>query len=178
MGISDGDFSAIVRQQRDRLWRVAWLITGEADLADDVVAAAMVRAWRGWGSRAVRDPEAYLRRAVVNEATDRFRARRRDRRWVERRAGDGRGERALDDAAADRTDLARALARLPVGQRAVIVLRYWADLSEAATADALAVSPGTVKSRTSRALAALAVELGPRAPAAHPRASEEETLDG
>lgn len=160
MGSGGDDFEEVWRLQRDRLWRVAWLIAGDADLADDIVAAAAARAWHGWGRRGVRDPEAYLRRAVVNEATDRFRARRRDRRWIDRRLGDARGQRALDDDVTDRADLAKALARLPVGQRAVVVLRYWADLSETATADALSISPGTVKSRTSRALAALAVELG------------------
>ena len=144
---------------RDDLWRVAWLITGDADLTDDVVAAAGARAWRGWDDRGVTDPGAYLRRAVANEATDRFRRRGRDRRWSHRRTGEGRGQSTVEDQASDRTDLAGALARLPVGQRAVVVLRFWADLSEAATAEALSISPGTVKSRTSRALAALAADL-------------------
>lgn len=155
----DDSFEAIWQVRRDHLWRVAWLICGEPDLADDVVAAAAARAWKGWDGRRVTDPDAYLRRAVVNEATDRFRSRRRDRRWIERRTGEGRGQRTLDEHVADRADLAAALAALPVGQRAVIVLRYWVDLSEAATAEVLAISPGTVKSRTSRALAALAVSL-------------------
>ena len=157
----DDEFEQVWRDHRDHLWRVAWLICGDADLADDVVASAAARAWRGWARRAVSDPGAYLRRAVVNETTDRFRSRRRERRWIQRRTGEGRGQRTLDDHVADRTDVAAALARLPVGQRAVVVLRYWADLSEADTADALSISAGTVKSRTSRALAALAADLSP-----------------
>jgi RNA polymerase sigma-70 factor (ECF subfamily) len=167
------DFEQVWRQQRDRLWRIAWLICGDADLADDVIAAAAARSWRGWSRRGVREPEPYLRRAVVNEATDRFRARGREHRWFGRRLGDGRGQRAVEDQAADRADLALALARLPVGQRAVVVLRYWADLSEAATADALSISPGTVKSRTSRALAALAADLGGVAPAQRPEEASD-----
>ena len=163
--IDDG-FEAVWRTRRDHLWRVAWLICGDADLADDVVAAAIARAWRGWTRRGVADPDAYLRRAVVNEATDRFRARGRDRRWAGRRTGEGRSRQPLDDEVADRTDLARALARLPVGQRAVVVLRYWVDLTEVATAATLGISVGTVKSRTSRALAALAVDLGSSEPPA------------
>ena len=157
----DGDFQRTWRDQRDHLWRVAWLICGDPDLADDVVGAAVARCWRGWDKRKVSDPRAYLRRAVVHEATDRFRRLGRERRWRERRTGDGRGARSLDEQVADRADLATALAALPVAQRAVLVLRYWADLSEADTADALAISVGTVKSRTSRALVALAVVLDP-----------------
>ena len=153
------DFAPLWRERRAHLWQVAWLICGDADLADDVVAAAVARAWQGWDRRQVADPDAYLRRAVVNECTDRFRARGRDRRWAGRRTGEGRGQRDVDDQVADRVDVAAALAHLPIAQRAVIVLRYWADLSEAATADALGISAGTVKSRTSRALAALAADL-------------------
>ncbi|WP_254126812.1 sigma factor-like helix-turn-helix DNA-binding protein [Aquihabitans sp. G128] len=100
---------------------------------------------------------------MVNEAKDRFRSRGRDRRWTGRRTGEGRGQGTVEDEAADRVALAEALGRLPVAQRAVVVLRYWADLSEAATAEALGISPGTVKSRGSRALAALAVDLSPDA---------------
>lgn len=179
------DFEAVWRTRRDHLLRIAWLICGDTDLADDVVAAAVARAWRGWGRRGVTDPDAYLRRAVVNEATDRFRSRGRDRRWADRRTGEGRGEREVADIAADRTDLALALAALPVGQRAVVVLRYWADLTEAATAETLGISIGTVKSRTSRALGTLASTYGaasgrstaPAAPsgpsASHPPAPEK-----
>lgn len=155
------DFQGIWRDQRDHLWRVAWLICGDGDVADDVVASAVARCWRGWDKRNVSAPDAYLRRAVVHEATDRFRRLGRERRWKDRRTGEGRGQRSLEDHVADRADLATALARLPVGQRAVLALRYWADLSESATAETLAISVGTVKSRTSRALVALAVALNP-----------------
>lgn len=157
--IGGDEFQEVWQNRREHLWKVAWLICGSADEADEVVAAAVARAWRGWDGRRVGDPEAYLRRAVVNEATDGFRRRGRDRRWVDRRTGEGRGASQLEDQVADRADLADALARLPVGQRTVVVLRYWADLTEAATADALGVSLGTVKSRTSRALRTLAGAL-------------------
>ncbi|MBV9950342.1 MAG: sigma-70 family RNA polymerase sigma factor, partial [Acidimicrobiia bacterium] len=160
MAASNRSFEDVWRSCRDHLWRIAWLICNDADLADDIVAAAVARSWRRWDQLTIDDPEAYLRRAVVNEATDRLRGRGRDRRWAIRRTGDGRGQYTVIDAAVDRTDLAGALEKLPVGQRAVIVLRYWADLTEQATAEALDVSVGTVKSRTSRALATLAVDLG------------------
>jgi RNA polymerase sigma-70 factor (sigma-E family) len=161
----DDSFEETWGRCRDDLWRVAWLVCGDADLADDVVAAAGARAWRGWDGRGISHPDAYLRRAVVNEATDRFRRRGRDRRWLDRRTGEGRAQRPVDDHVADQVDLAAALAALPVGQRAVVVLRFWADLTEADTAAALGISPGTVKSRTSRALDALAATLRPPEPA-------------
>jgi RNA polymerase sigma-70 factor (sigma-E family) len=157
--IGGDEFQHVWRQRREHLWKVAWLICGDADGADEIVAAAVARAWRGWDRRRVRDVDAYLRRAVVNEATDRFRRRRRDRRWAERRTGEGRGRRDLEDHVADHAELAAALARLPIGQRSVVVLRYWSDLTEAATAEALGVSIGTVKSRAARALRALAEVL-------------------
>ena len=157
--IGGDEFQRIWRERREHLWKVAWLICGSADGADEIVAAAVARAWSGWEGRRVRDPDAYLRRAVVNEATDRFRRRTRDRRWLERRTGEGRGSLGLEDQVADQADLAAALAKLPTGQRAVVVLRYWSDLTEAATAEALGVSLGTVKSRTARALQALAAAM-------------------
>jgi RNA polymerase sigma-70 factor (sigma-E family) len=156
---TDTGFEDAWVQHRAHLWRVAWLICRDADQADDIVAAAGARAWRSWGGTAVRDPKAYLRRTVVNEATDGFRRRERDRRWLRRRTGEGRGEPTVADRVSDRVDLAEALARLTVEQRAAVVLRYWADLSEADAAAALGVSVGTVKSRTHRALAALARDL-------------------
>ena len=160
MSTSGADFEGVWREHRASLWRVAWLIVGDRDQADDVVSAAFARSLHGWGDRSVDNPQAYLRRAVVNEATDGFRRRSRDRRWLTRHTGDGRGAPQLDEAAADGADLRAALRRLSIDHRTVIVLRYWADLSEQATADALSISVGTVKSRTSRALHALAADLG------------------
>jgi RNA polymerase sigma-70 factor (sigma-E family) len=165
-------FEAAWHRNRHRLWRVAWLVCGDADLADDVVAAAGARAWQGWERRSVDDPGAYMRRAVVNEATDAFRRRGRDRRWTERRTGDGRARQTVDVQVIDHMTLVEALAALPVGQRAVIALRFWADLSEAATAEALGITVGTVKSRSHRALKALSVVL------ARPIPSSPEASDG
>ena len=101
-----------------------------------------------------------MRRAVVNEATDRFRRKGRDLLFESRRSGDGRGQRGVDDDVAERSLVVDALGALPMGQRAVLVLRYYADQSEADTAAALGVSVGTVKSRASRGVAALARALG------------------
>lgn len=154
-------FETLWREHRSSLWRVAWLIVGDRDQADDVVSAAFARSLKGWADRDIDNPKAYLRRAVVNEASDGFRRLGRDRRWLTRRTGEGRGQRSIDAHAAETTDLAAALRRLPVEQRSVIVLRFWGDLSERDTADTLGISVGTVKSRTHRALQALAADLGP-----------------
>ncbi len=154
------DFELAYRRRRDHLLRVGWLICGDLDLAEDVVAAAMARCWRAWQHQPITDPDAYLRRAVVNEATDRFRRRGRDVLFESRRSGEGRGERQVEDDVAERTVVVDALAALPVGQRAVLVLRYYADQSESDTAAVLGVSVGTVKSRASRGVAALARALG------------------
>lgn len=147
------------RSHHDYLWRVAWLIVGDADAADDVLAAAFERAYRNWRPERIADPRAYLRRAVVNGSTDYFRRRSRDRRWLGLRTAEGRGGLTVEDQAVDRTVLTQALGSLPADQRAVIILRYWADLSVAETADALHLSEGTVKSRSSRALRVLGVQL-------------------
>jgi len=167
------DFEQVWHAHRADVWKLAVLLCDDVDVAEDVVGAAVARAWRGWTGRRVLEPRAYLRRAVVNEATDRFRSRRRDRRWAERRTGEGRATRAVVDDVADRVDLAAAMAGLPIGQRAVIVLRFWADLSEAEIARTLGISAGTVKSRTSRAMAALAVRLD----STHPETRTAEVPD-
>jgi RNA polymerase sigma-70 factor (sigma-E family) len=161
MDAAGGSFEALWREHRTSLWRVAWLIVGDQDVADDVVSAAFARSLSGWAERDIDNPKAYLRRAVVNEASDGFRRLGRDRRWLTRRTGEGRGARAVDSHVAEGTDLAAALRRLPVDQRSVIVLRFWGDLSERDTAETLSISVGTVKSRTHRALRALAADLGP-----------------
>ena len=135
--------------------RFGALLAGDARLGEDLAQEGLIAAYRSWHRVGVPDgrPEAYVRKVMVRTA---MRARRR--RW--------RGEvptEELPDASgggfADRSDLSvqvfAALRRLPVDQRVVLVLRFWADVSEAELAQILGVAVGTVKSRTSRALAAL-----------------------
>jgi RNA polymerase sigma factor (sigma-70 family) len=120
-----------------------------ADIAQDVFAS-MSRRWT-----TIERPDAYLQRALTNACSN----WRRDGRTAARKqhllvvAGDGDGDVAVDG-------LADSVARLPFRQRAVIVLRYYADLSEAEIALALDCRPGTVKSLGSRALATLSKEIG------------------
>lgn len=136
-----------------RLLRSAWLLTGDWHRAEDLVQTVLARAYGRWPRLRDGTPDAYLRAMLATTYLTWWR-----RRW--------RGEipsSALPDLPganpADAVELrhvvAEALSRLPGRQRAVLMLRYHGDLTEAATADALGLSVGTVKSYTARALAAL-----------------------
>jgi RNA polymerase sigma-70 factor (sigma-E family) len=138
-----------------RLLRTAYAVSGDLGIAEDAVQTAFAKAYRSWRriSR-LEAPEAYLRRMTVNEVlNDRRRARRRHEitsAEPPERAGSG----SPDDGLAH-DELWRAIITLPPRQRAVLVLRYYEDLSEQQIADALGCRPGTVKSQASAALAAL-----------------------
>ena len=135
------------------LVRTAAFLTSDRDTAEEIVQDAFVALHTRWGR--VRDPQAYLHTAVLNLSRSRLR-----RRLV---AGRFRPEPVRDADSAEtgalglllRRDLAVALGALPRRQREAIVLRYYADLSEAQTAAAMGCSAGAVKSHTSRAMAAL-----------------------
>jgi RNA polymerase sigma-70 factor (sigma-E family) len=148
-------FDAFVRRSSDRLVRTAFLLCGDRGHAEDIVQTALLRTARRW-SAARSEPDAYARRVVVNLAKDRW-------RLLGRRPSEAPLE--LDvavpvrDGVADRDQLLRAARQLPAGQRAVLVLRYFDDLSVAETAAALGCSTGTVKSQTARALERLRAAL-------------------
>ena len=142
------------------LVRLAAFLTGDRDSAEEVVQDAYVKVHGRW--RGLREPdraEAYLRQTVVNLS----RSRLRHRQVVDRHAPVGPDDAASAEAGALSRLAARAvvdaLRRLPARQREALVLRYYADLSEAQTAHAMAISPGAVKSHTSRGIAALRVFL-------------------
>lgn len=145
-------FEDWVLARRGSLLRTAWLLTGDGGSAEDLVQIALLRCWPRWSRiRKMADPDAYVRTTMTNAYMN-----DRRRRW----SGEVPTERLPDTGAAapdvdDRGQLLAALARLPRGQRAVVVLRYAEDLSERQTATVLGCSVGTIKSQTSRALAAL-----------------------
>ncbi|MDO9455869.1 SigE family RNA polymerase sigma factor [Nocardioides sp.] len=150
-------FDDFVAARSTGLWRSAFLLTGDRQKAEDLLQAALVKTWRRWDRiehGAHETAEAYVRRALVTTYTDWWR-----RRWRgEVPTGDlPDGAGPVDEAARVdvRRDVLTALATLSKGQRAVLVLRYFDDLTEQQTADALGVSVGTVKSQASRAIAAL-----------------------
>jgi RNA polymerase sigma-70 factor (sigma-E family) len=157
---SDEEFRDFMRGRWPAMVRLAYGLTGDQGHAEDVAQSAFARAYASW-SRVARtgDPDAYVRRIVINENRSRFRKRRVEENLVgavpERPARPGQPAADTVDALSDSSALLSALRKLGPRQRAVIVLRYWMDMSEAATAAALGCSLGTVKSQASRALAAL-----------------------
>ena len=136
----------LYRRCRPGLLRLAHLLTGSATAAEDVVHDAFIGFARSKSQ--VSDPAAYLRRSVVNLSTNVHRRTRRERLHLATVI-----EPVVEPAEVDETwQLVRAL---PPRQRAVLVLRFYLDLSEAETAQVLGCRPGTVKSTSSRALAKL-----------------------
>lgn len=148
-------FAEVFNAHHRRTVRLAYLLTSDPDVAEDVVAEAFANVWVQWDKGRVDDVGPYLRRAVVNNIRSRHRRKVVAMREFERRSGDDRGVRTFDEDAADRDEIWQALQRLPERQRAAIVLRYYEDLSEADTADALGISVGTVKSQVSRGMSRL-----------------------
>jgi RNA polymerase sigma-70 factor (sigma-E family) len=146
------DFADVFAAHHAEALRIAYLLSGDRQRAEDAVSEAFVKVYRRWRSGGVDNPRAYIRRAVVNEVNSRFRRLALERREAAKRRGDDRGQRSTEDQAADQDEVFRALQRLPERQRTAIVLRYYNDLSEAETAEVMGVSTGTVKSSVSRGL--------------------------
>jgi RNA polymerase sigma-70 factor (sigma-E family) len=148
-------YADVYRIHHDAILRVAWLVSGDAHQAEEATAEAFARVWPHWQRGKVTDERAYLRGAVVNELRSRGRRRVLEARDLERRHGAAQAAIEDQEQVADRHRLLAALAEVPARQRAVLVLRFYEDLSEAATAEALGMRIGTVKSQTSRGLARL-----------------------
>jgi RNA polymerase sigma-70 factor (sigma-E family) len=148
-------FDDFVAARSGHLLRTAYLLTRDHALAEDLLQTALARSWFVW-RRIAGDPEPYVRKVLVNTYASWWR-----RKWNGEQPTDELPEAELDDHAARTAtgeDLWRALGRLPKRQRAVVVLRYFEDLSEAETAAALDCARGTVKSQLSKALAKLRVD--------------------
>lgn len=147
------DFAEYVAARRPRLVRTAVLLGCPVSDAEDIVQTTLARCLRSWGrvSRA-EDPNAYVNRVLVNTLRD---ARRR--RWNGEVPSDALPEQASVVSHEDGFVVRRALQSLTTEHREVLVLRFFADLTERQTGEALKVPPGTVKSRTARAIAALSV---------------------
>jgi RNA polymerase sigma-70 factor (sigma-E family) len=132
------------------LLRTAYLLAGSSHEAEDLVQSALLRMTGRW--ERIDDPLAYARRTIVNLYLNGLRRRRRE---LVTALLPERGVREGTDRVADRSALWPALRALPPRTRAVIVARYWMDLSEVETAQLLDCSVGTVKSTASRGLARL-----------------------
>ena len=156
----DERFAAFVRAHGERHLRMAVLLTGDWHAAEDLVQASLVKLYRAWPRLDTgTDPDAYLRRIIVNTHRSWWRAR-----WRRETPAAALPDRAYGDDLADRHALGalvrQALAGLPRQQRAVLVLRYCEDLPEAAVAQLLGCSAGSVKTHGHRGLRALRRRLG------------------
>ncbi|MGH3737586.1 MAG: SigE family RNA polymerase sigma factor [Micromonosporaceae bacterium] len=160
MGEPEVSFAEFVAARSPAMLRSAYLLTGDAGKAEDLLQTALAKTWPRW-SRVERDSggEAYVRRVMYTTYATWWR-----RRWrAEVPAGtlsepEGVNAHAGVDAhagLAERAEVLRALAQLSTGQRAVVVLRYFEDRTESETAALLGCSVGTVKSQCARALARL-----------------------
>lgn len=148
-----GTFEDFVASRSGSLLRTAYLLTRDDHLAEDLLQTALAKAWRSW-ARVESYPEAYVRKILVNTYATWWR-----RRWnAEDPTADLPDEGHQHDVGGTGHDVQLALARLPKRQRAVIVLRFFEDLSVAETARVLECSTGTVKSQTSKALTKLRVD--------------------
>jgi RNA polymerase sigma-70 factor (sigma-E family) len=146
------EFDAFVVACSPRLARTAYLLVHDRQLAEDLLQTALTKAWFAW-RRIEGNPEPYVRRVMVTTAVSWWR-----RRWVREVPSDWLPERAAPGSEVPDQDLWQALGRLPIRQRAVVVLRFYEDLTEADTADLLRCSVGTVKSQCSKALAKLRID--------------------
>ncbi|MFD5468467.1 SigE family RNA polymerase sigma factor [Kitasatospora sp. NPDC127059] len=148
----DEEFREFTGSAWSRLLRTAYLLAGDRHGAEDLVQQALERAYVHWNKvRAADDPNAYVRRILINEHARRF--RRRPAEYLVEVLPDRPAPTGPDPD--DRAVLLAALAALPPRQREAVVLRYWEDLSESQTAAAMDCSVGTVKSQAARGLAKL-----------------------
>jgi RNA polymerase sigma factor (sigma-70 family) len=161
-------YEELVRAHQEIAFRVAYVITRNAADAQDAAQEGIVKAWRALGRFRVGEPlRPWLLQIVANEARNRVRSIGRREQLALRAAAVSSGEAAPSpeetvlDADRRRTLLA-ALDQLTPDAREILGLRYLLDLSEAETASVLGVRPGTVKSRTARALDRLREAYGPR----------------
>ena len=168
----DESFAAFMAGAGPALLRTAWFLTGDTDRAQELTQAALVKTYVVWHKIDHATALAYARRCLVNHKIDVWRATRHEvvadltssglehgaashswsQPWSRSESQSRDGAVATSD---HRDDLVRRLSRLPEQQRKIVVLRYYADQSEASLAEALGISVGSVKSAASRGLAAL-----------------------
>ncbi len=146
------EFDAFVVARSPALLRTAYLLVHDEALAGDLLQTSLAKAWFAWARIDV-DPEAYVRRILVTTSASWWR-----RKWTRERPTAELPERQRPDVAPDWQDLWDAIGHLPGRQRAVVVLRYLEDRSEAETARLLGCSVGTVKSQCTKALAKLRLD--------------------
>ena len=150
--VDEATFDDFVAARSRALLRTAYLLTHDHALAEDLLQTSLAKPWFAWG-RVDGNPEPYVRRILVNTYASWWR-----RKWNGEHPTEDLPERVAEEPGAEPTDLWRAMERLPRRQRAVVVLRYFEDLTEVQTAELLGCSVGTVKSQCSKALAKLRID--------------------
>jgi RNA polymerase sigma-70 factor (sigma-E family) len=162
--VDDGSFETFVAERSTTLLRTAYLLTGDRGHAEDLLQTALIKAYRHWGRIDHDDPTAFVRRVLVTTHAS-WRRLSRVSEFVSSTpllsgASGLPGFAPTSFDVGERDEMTEALATLPPRMRAVLVLRYWEDLSEAGTAEVLGCSVNTVKTHTSRGLARLRELLG------------------
>jgi len=155
-GSALAEFSDFAHSRWPRLVRFGYGLTGDRGLAEDLAQTTLANAYASWSRvRKADDPDAYLRRILLNSYRSGFRKRR-----VAEQLSETVPDRTVADPVgkhSDRAAVLAAVATLPPKQREVVLLRFWLDLTEVQTAATLGCSLGNVKSQTARALAKLRV---------------------
>ncbi|WP_435738732.1 SigE family RNA polymerase sigma factor [Cellulosimicrobium sp. PMB13] len=149
------EFADFMGDAAPRLARTAWLLCGDAHLADELVQQALTKTYLRWTTARERDPYAYARQALATSRIDHWRRRRREVLVAPPEVPEHPAGPASAETHADRDRLVRALATLTLRQRRIVVLRHLVGMTEREVADDLGVSVGTVKSTASRGLAQL-----------------------
>ncbi|GGS11809.1 MULTISPECIES: SigE family RNA polymerase sigma factor [Streptomyces] len=155
----DEEFQSFMVGRWPRLMRTAFLLTGEQHAAEDLVQSTLEQVYTAWRRvGAADDPEAYVRRVMINVHARKH--RRRLREFLAPKDDSGLVREVADTGdriaqADDRSALLKALAQLPARQREAVVLRYWEDLTETQAAEAMGCSVGTVKSSAAKGIAKL-----------------------
>ena len=163
MGRGDrSEFADFALARAGALHRAAYLMVGDAQLAQDLVQEALTKTYVAWPRlRDPRNAEAYCRKAITTTAISWYRRKGwRNERPTEHLPEDAHGAAGPESSVAERDPVWKELRQLPPRQRAALVLRYYEDLSEAQTAEAMGCAVGTVKSQVSAALTKLRERLG------------------
>ncbi|WP_433612804.1 SigE family RNA polymerase sigma factor [Dactylosporangium sp. CA-139114] len=147
------EFSAFVAERAHALLRTAYALTGDRHAAEDLVQSALAKAFARW--HRIEEPEPYLRRMIYNDFVSAWRSPRRRREVIVAEPPEPAGAPVMQSDTALRLLLRDALRRLPPRQRAVVILRYFEDLTVEETAAVLSCRPGTVASQSARALTKL-----------------------
>ncbi len=161
--VSDADFDEFVNASWPSLFRTSFLLMGDHQLAEGLLQTSLVKVYVAWSRVSkVEDPRAYARTVVTNSAMSWW--RRRSATEVTTSFWPDTAVAGHEDSVTQAHVMWQALQQLPPRQRAVMVLRYYEDLSEAEIAKALDISTGSVKTHAHHAVRALARSLGTEAP--------------